>query len=45
MELDLQEKDQEQAEVLEEAAVVGAWAEHDLGLDQAVTASAHPAEL
>ena len=44
MELDLQDRDQERAEVSEKAAVVGVRAEHDLGLDQAVTVSAHPAE-
>jgi hypothetical protein len=45
MVLDLQDKDQAQAEVSEEAEVVGAWADHDLVQDQAVTASAHLVEL
>jgi hypothetical protein len=45
MELDLQDRDQEQAGVLEEAAGVDAWADHDLVQDQAATAYAHPAEL
>jgi len=44
MELDLQEKDQEQAGDSEEAVVVGARADHDLELEQAVTASAHLVE-
>ena len=45
MVLDLQGKDQAQAEVSEEAAVVDAWADHDLVQDRAVTASAHHVEL
>lgn len=45
MELDLQDRDQERAEVSEKAAGVGVRADHSLGLDQAATASAHPAEL
>jgi hypothetical protein len=44
MELDLQDRDQEQAEVSEEVAVVDAWVDHDLVLDRVVIASAHPAE-
>jgi hypothetical protein len=45
MELDLRERDQVQVEVSEEAAVVGAWADHDLVQDQVVTASAHLVEM
>lgn len=44
MVLDLQDRDQAQAGVSEEAAVVDAWVDHDLVQDQVVTASAHPAE-
>jgi hypothetical protein len=45
MELDLQVRDQEQAEVSVEVAVVGARVDHDLVQDQAATASAHLVEL
>jgi len=45
MVLDLQDRDQAQAEVSEEAAVVDAWVDHDLVQDQVVTASAHPVEM
>lgn len=45
MELDLQDRDQEQAEVLEEGAVVGEWADHALVQDRAGTASAHRVEM
>jgi hypothetical protein len=44
MELDLQDRDQEQAGGSEEAAAVDAWADHDLVQDQVVTASAHLVE-
>lgn len=44
MELDLQDRDQEQAGGLAEALVVVAWVEHDLAQDPAVTAFVPPAE-
>ena len=44
--LDLQDRDQEQAGgSAEAAAVVDAWADHDLVQDRAATASAHLVEM
>jgi hypothetical protein len=45
MELDLRDRDQEQAEELAEALVGVAWAAHGLALDRAGTAFAQPAEM
>ena len=45
MELDLQDRDQAQAGVSEEAAVVDVLVDHDQVLDRVVIASAHRVEL